>query len=188
MYRNLASYTKRDSSGKRQTYVWEATWDENGNRIEIETPVDPYFYVEDISGKTDNTINTLAVAGNDENVNSCRIDQYCAKSMFRTPLTKFTFSTVAERSAALAKIYEIPVYEKLSPSKQYLLDKYYGQESSPEFSKFPLRIFYLDLEVKIENEFPNPEQAKYPINVISIYKYTKNNALKSIYICTLFIM
>ena len=22
MYRNLASYTKRDSSGKRQTYVW----------------------------------------------------------------------------------------------------------------------------------------------------------------------
>ena len=39
MYRNLASYTKRDpASGKRQTYVWEATWDEDGNRIEIETP------------------------------------------------------------------------------------------------------------------------------------------------------
>ena len=46
MYRNLASYTKRDpASGKRQTYVWEATWDEDGNRIghgNLEN--DSYFY------------------------------------------------------------------------------------------------------------------------------------------------
>ena len=126
MYRNLASYTKRDpASGKRQTYVWEATWDEDGNRIEIETPVDPYFYVEDIGNEADAVVSRLAIVDSDENTDSCKIDQYCAKSMFRTPLTKFTFSTTAERSIALSKIYEIPVYEKLSPTKQYLLDKYF---------------------------------------------------------------
>lgn len=176
MYRNLASYTKRDpATGKRQTYVWEATWDENGNRVEIETPVNPYFYVEDISTGKDSITNTISISKeNDENTNSCVVDQYCAKSMFRTPLTKFTFNTTAERSAALAKIYEIPVYEKLAPTKQYLLDKYCGQEFSHEFAKNPLRIFYIDLEVKIENEFPNPDQAKYPINVISLYDSLTN--------------
>ena len=176
MYRNLASYTKRDpATGKRQTYVWEATWDENGNRVEIETPVNPYFYIEDISTGKDSITNTISVSKeNDENTNSCVVDQYCAKSMFRTPLTKFTFNTTAERSAALAKIYEIPVYEKLAPTKQYLLDKYCGQEFSHEFAKNPLRIFYIDLEVKIENEFPNPDQAKYPINVISLYDSLTN--------------
>ena len=62
MYRNLASYTKRDpATGKRQTYVWEATWDENGNRVEIETPVNPYFYVEDISTGKDSITNTISV-------------------------------------------------------------------------------------------------------------------------------
>lgn len=179
MYRNLTSYTKRDKvTGKRQTYVWEATWDEHGNRIEKETPVNPYFYVEDLSKPNetniDDTIKSKPKGQENAPDLEYEVDQYCARSMFRTPLTKFTFKTSSERAAALAKIYEIPVYEMLSPSRQYLLDKYSGQEFTPEFSKYPLRIFYIDLEVKIENEFPNPDQAKYPINVISLYDSMTN--------------
>ena len=176
MYRNLASYTKRDrNTGKRQTYVWEATWDENGNRIEIETPVNPYFYVEDLSKPNESSIfDKIKNSSNDQDLSIEAVEPFCAKSMYRTPLTKFTFNTSSERAAVLAKLYETPVYEKLSPTRQYLLDKYIGQEFSHEFSRYPLRIFYIDLEVKIENEFPNADQAKYPINVISLFDSMTN--------------
>ena len=42
MYRNVCTYTK---SG--QQYIWEATWNKNGDRVEIETPIEPYLYYED---------------------------------------------------------------------------------------------------------------------------------------------
>ncbi len=43
-YRNVCTYTKNG-----QQIVWESTWDSNGNRIELETPIDPYLYYEDIN-------------------------------------------------------------------------------------------------------------------------------------------
>ena len=58
---------------------------------------------------------------------------------------------------------KLPIkYLKLSAPKQYLLDKYYGMEQKEEFSKFSLRTFFFDIEVEIQNEFPDPVFANYP--------------------------
>ncbi len=172
MYRNLATYVKRNQlTGERQTYVWESTWDKDGNRIELETAVDPYFYVEDLCKgdkiSIEDKINKEE-SSSDIKINNV-MEPLCAKSMYKTPLTKFTFKTDYERRIATSRIYETPLYESLTPTRQYLLDKYVGQETSTEFSKNKFRIFFIDLEVKIENEFPRADQAKYPINVISLF-------------------
>ena len=140
MYRNLVSYTK---SGVQ--YIWEGTWDENGNRIEIETPIEPYLYYEDINSKSE------------------------IKSMFGLPVRKMVFKTNWERSKWIETSKNIPLFEKLSPTKQYLLNKYLGMEHTEEFSKFPFRVFNIDIEVEIDGQFPDPIYADFPINVISLY-------------------
>lgn len=42
-------------------------------------------------------------------------------------------------------------------------------ELNKNFNTQPARVHYIDIEVAIENEFPEPELAKYPINLITIY-------------------
>jgi DNA polymerase elongation subunit (family B) len=146
MYRSLANYQKKDPiSGEIVQYIWEATWDEDGNRIEIETPIKPYLYYEDINSKSTD------------------------KSMFGKPLRKMEFNTSWERSKWIETSKNVPLFEKLSPIKQYLLNKYIGMEQSTEFAKYPFRIFNLDIEIEIDNCFPDPQYADFPINVISIY-------------------
>lgn len=155
MYRNVVSYTR---SGVQ--YVWESTWDNNGNRIEIETPIEPYLYYEDTNIKKENVK---------------------AVSMFNKPLRKMTFKTNYERNEWIKTSKNIPLFEKLTPTKQYLLNKYFGLEQDEHFSQYPFRIFNIDIEVEIEGKFPDPLYADYPINVISLYDTLTNNVLVWIY-------
>lgn len=140
MYRAVATYTKNG-----EQIIFERTWDEQGNRVDIETPILPYLLYED--PKADG--------------------KYV--SMFGKPLRKLEFTTNWERSQWIDASKNIPLFEKLSPTKQYLLNKYFGLESSAEFTRFPFRIFNIDIEIEIKDEFPEPESAAYPINVISLY-------------------
>ena len=155
MYRNLATYTKAGC-----TMVWESTWDEAGNRIEIETPVEPYLYYEDSNIKPEDV-------------------KY--KSMFGKPMRKLSFQTNYERSKWIETSKNIPLFEKLSPTKQYLLNKYIGLEQTPEFTQYPFRIFNIDLEIEIDGKFPDPLYAEYPINVISIYDTLTSNVIVWLY-------
>lgn len=155
MYRNLATYTRAGVQ-----YVWESTWDDNGNRIEIETPVEPYLFYEDGNIKKEDM-------------------KY--KSMYGRPLRKLEFKTNFERSKWIETSKNIPLFEKLSPTKQYLLNKYIGLESQPEFAQYPFRIFNLDIEVEIDGKFPDPLYADYPINVISIYDTLTSNVIVWLY-------
>ena len=145
MYRNLISFTR---SGLQ--YVWQATWDETGKRIEVETPINPYLYFEDRNA--DGTY----------------------KSLFNKPLTKKIFNTDWERREWIQKTPNIPLYEKLSVIRQYLLDKYFGLEDKPQFSQYPFRVFNIDIETEIEGEFPDQYKTQYAINVISIYNTLEN--------------
>lgn len=83
--------------------MWESTWDESGNRVEIETPVDPYLFYED------------------KYMDSTKVKY---KSMFGNPLRKVIFHSAYERSQWIDKSKNIPLFEKLSPTRQYLLNKY----------------------------------------------------------------
>lgn len=140
MYRGIATYT---SSG--QQMIFERTWDEDGNRVDIISPIDPYLFYED------------------RNADKTYI------SMFGKPLRKMSFKTNWERTKWIETSKNIPLFEKLSPTKQYLLNKYFGMEGDTTFTRFPFRIFNIDIEIQIDNEFPEPESANYPINVISLY-------------------
>lgn len=91
------------------------------------------------------------------------------KSMFGIPVRKMSFKTNWERSKWIETSKNIPLFEKLSPIKQYLLNKYIGQEHTTEFSKYPFRIFNFDIEVEIDGKFPDPLYADFPINIISLY-------------------
>ena len=145
MYRNLVTYGK---SGLQ--YVWQATWDKNGKRVEKETTIDPYLYFEDKNA--DGTY----------------------KSIFNKPLTKKVFNSEWERREWIQKTPNIPLYEKLPVIRQYLLDKYYGIEDKPQFSQYPFRVFNIDIETEISGEFPDQFKTQYAINVISIYNTLEN--------------
>jgi DNA polymerase elongation subunit (family B) len=155
MYGNLATYTRAGVQ-----YVWESTWDEDGNRIQIETPIEPYLFYEDSNIKPENT-------------------KY--KSMFGKPMRKMVFKTNFERSKWIESSKNIPLFEKLSPTRQYLLEKYLGLEQTPEFTKYPFRVFNIDIEVEINGVFPDPLYADYPINVISLYDTHTSNVIVWLY-------
>ena len=101
--------------------------------------------------------------------------------MFGKPMHKLTFKTNWERSKWIETSKNIPLFEKLSPQRQYLLNKYLGLEQSEEFSKNPFRVFNIDIEVEIDGIFPDPLYADYPINVISLYDTYTNNVIVWLY-------
>lgn len=153
MYRSVvATNIKNTLTAKNETQIIEFTWDEEGNRVERTSIIKPYLYYEDLSHGDPNCI-----------------------SMFGKPLTKVEFDNNFERSQWIEQSKNIPLFEKLSPQRQYLLDKYTGLEREPDFIKNPFRIFYIDIEVEIDGEFPDPACADYPINVISLFDSLTNN-------------
>ena len=97
--------------------------------------------------------------------------------MFNKPLTKKVFNTDWERKEWIQKTPNIPLFEKLSVIRQYLLDKYYGSEDKPEFSQYPFRVFNIDIETEISGEFPDQFKTQYAINVISIYNTLENEVV-----------
>ena len=146
-YRNVCSYTKQG-----RTIVWESTWNTNGERIEIETPIEPYLYYEDINFKESKD-----------------------KSIYGKPLRFLKFNNTYDRNEWIKSSKNIPLFEKFTPEKQYLIDKYYGMEQSQEFVKNDLKVYFFDIEVEIGDIFPDPDFADYPINVLSIFDSISKN-------------
>jgi DNA polymerase elongation subunit (family B) len=123
--------------------VYLRTWTEDGDRIDTEIPFRPYLYVEK-EGATD------------------------ATSIFKTSLVKKSFENSLERRKFVDKTANKRFFHNLSPEQQFLIEMFKEKNNSAEFSQFPLRIFFLDIEVFAPYEFPVPEKAKAPINLITI--------------------
>jgi DNA polymerase elongation subunit (family B) len=120
------------------------TWDEDGKRISYDTTYEPYLYLE-----TNNTPD--------------------AKSIFNTSLRKRTFRTQFDRYKFVNENLGTRIFENLPPAQQFLIDTFHGQNESPDFSKFPLKVYYFDIETYSPDAFPVPEKAADPVNVITIY-------------------
>ena len=146
MYRNITTYTKNNKQ-----LIWIATWDKKGNRVEEEHEIRPYLYIEDTAFKD---------------------SQW--KSMYDKPLRFLDFNTSFERKEWIKTSLNIPLFEKFSPERQYLIDAFCGKERDNEFMKFPLRVYFIDIEVEVDAVFPEPSLAEYPINVISLYDTLTN--------------
>lgn len=119
------------------------TWSEDGDRITTSIKFRPYIYLEDIKGTS--------------------------TSIFNTKLKKKVFNTYWDKTKFLKESGIRRVFENFNPVQQCLLDLYWEHNETEEFGRFPLKIYFLDIEVAVKNEFPHADRAEYPIDVITIY-------------------
>ena len=121
------------------------TWDENGCRIETDCPYQPYFYSE---------------------TNSNRYD---AISLYGAKLRRSVANSELDRRRKIDDLNDRKIYENISPYQQFLVDRFWEVHENDNFSKFPLKIWFFDIETYSPDEFPKPEEASHPINVITVY-------------------
>jgi DNA polymerase elongation subunit (family B) len=146
--------------------VFLRTWSEEGVRIETEIPFRPYLFLEK--------------EGADD-----------ATSIFKTSLVKKQFKNSMERKRFVDSTANKRIFHNLAPEQQFLIEMYKDQNSKPEFSAHPLKVFLLDIEVDttVDSAFPTPEKAAVPINLITVYdtltKSTHTWGLKQRYTPTL---
>lgn len=126
--------------------IWLFTWDDEGNRITLKHRFRPYVYFEDDSSTSNDN-----------------------KTIFGTRTRKKEWPNSYERKRELINIGVNRVFQNLQPVQQYLVDQFSGLNETKEFSRFDLKVQYLDIEVLSKNEFPEPDEAKYPINLITVY-------------------
>jgi DNA polymerase elongation subunit (family B) len=125
-------------------YIKLFTWDENGKRTSVEIPFSPYFYVE-----TDSNADAM--------------------SIFNTKLAKKSFKNSWDRDKYINNSGLKRIFYNIQAEQQFLIDTFGNKNSTPEFSQFPLKIYYLDIETYSPGEFPDPKIAPDQINVITIY-------------------
>jgi DNA polymerase elongation subunit (family B) len=129
--------------GRQQViHLW--TWDEKGNRIKMVADYEPHLYIESASA-------------ND------------ATSIFNTPLKKVKFRNQFDRSKFVNETPIKRLFNNLSCEQDFLLTSYKDEINKLDFGNFPLKVYFLDIETYSPNEFPVPELAKDPINLITIY-------------------
>jgi len=121
--------------------VW--TWDNTGKRVFNKIPFKPYLYIESNTHKD-------------------------ATSIYNTSLRKVEFKNEFERRKYVQESGIKRIFYNIRPEQQFLIEQYGTISTTPEFSKNPLKIYYLDIEVDCV-EFPNPKEAKDTINIITIY-------------------
>ena len=121
------------------------TWDEEGNRIETDCPYQPYFYCETNSNRDD------------------------AISLYGTKLRRITSNSELDRRRKIEDLNDHKIYENISPYQQFLVDRFWRVNETDDFSKFPLKIWFFDIETYSPDEFPKPEEASHMINVITVY-------------------
>jgi DNA polymerase elongation subunit (family B) len=125
------------------------TWDKDGNPIREEYDYKPWLYVGTTGSKD-------------------------AVSMFNTPLKKITFNTDFERRKYVVDSGITKFFDNLPCIQQFLVEKFWNVNETPEFSQIPLKVAFIDIEVYSPGEFPEPREAKAPINAITLYDtYTK---------------
>ena len=128
----------------RQELIRLFTWDTAGNRIAIDSTYRPYIFLESNNARD-------------------------AVSIFKTNLKKKTFKNQFEKSKYLRESGITRVFENLSPAQQFLIDNFWKENESTEFSQHPLKIQFLDIETYSVDDFPNIETANHTINIITIY-------------------
>lgn len=124
------------------------TWDSKGKRIEEHIPFECYLYIESQS-------------------------QCDATSIYNTPLRKLSFRRSFDRFRFLQDSGIKRIFYCLNAEQQYLIEAFRNKNTSPEFSKFPLKTFFLDIEV-LAPVFPNPNDAQWPVSLITIYDSLTN--------------
>lgn len=141
MYRN-AVYIPKDQK------IRLFHWDEDGKRVVSDLSYQPYLYQEIQSRSADSTDKV---------------------SIFNTPLKRKTFRNAADRSRFVRSIGSDRIFENIQPVQQFLLDTFWQVNDNDDFSMYPLRMMFFDIETYSPDAFPNYEDPTDEINIITVY-------------------
>ncbi len=119
------------------------TWDESGQRINYDVSISPYLYLEDSKG--DKT------------------------SIFNTKLKRRSFNNAYERNKYIQDSGIKRVFENIPVVQQFLIDSYGKENEKDEFSKFDLKVTFIDIETYSVDSFPDIEDPNHTVNVITCY-------------------
>lgn len=119
------------------------TWDEDGKRIVTSVECHPYFFYEDNSG----------------------LDY----SIFNTNLRKKEFGNVFDKNKFIKERGLKRIFDNYNPVQQSLIDLYWKHNDDEDFTKFGLKIYFVDIEAVGENGFSSPHEPNDEINVITVY-------------------
>lgn len=124
---------------KNRVHLW---WNENGEDKYGVMNNELRYYVDDPEGKS----KIRDVYGN-------KVIPQIAKNIFK----------LKENRSYNLKMYE----SDIDPEVRFLHDRYERNNLKPDIAKY--QICYLDIEIQVEDEFPEPSEAKFPINLITVY-------------------
>ncbi len=141
MYRNITYSLDKFREGK----IRLDTWDEEGNPITEIHDHDSELYYESNTGEH--------------------------TSMYGTKLRQLTFNSIIEKSVWRKSNRESKrIFNDLTPVREFLVNKYEGQQETTDFTKFQFRKWFLDIEIATTGEgFPESDVAEQPVNIISIF-------------------
>lgn len=126
----------------KSIHLWK--WNDSGEPIYEQRPYKPYLYIESQNGK-DGT------------------------SIYNTSLRKVEFNNQHERRKFATEGGISRLFYNIPAEQQFLIDEYSGLNNTPDFSRYDLKVAFIDIETFSPDEFPVPELAKHPINIITIY-------------------
>jgi DNA polymerase elongation subunit (family B) len=129
-------------NSRKKIFLW--SWDKEGNRKKFDFDYEPYLYIETNNPKQEE-----------------------AKSLFGTSLRKLTFKKESDRNEYVKTSGIRRFFYNLRAEQQFLLDLYKDKEY--DWTKLPFKTFIIDIEVYSPHEFPEADEAKHPINVVTIY-------------------
>lgn len=139
MYRNV--YYTVDESWQGKIHL--STWDIDGKPIEIDYDHNSFLYMRDSAGEFN--------------------------SIYGEKCSKKEFKNIYQRKKFIDDHPNFQYYNVQRPEQEFLSNMFIHEYTKLDFNQFPLRIHYIDIEIQIQDEFPNADEAKYPINVITIY-------------------
>jgi DNA polymerase elongation subunit (family B) len=132
----------------KQVHIWECF---NGKTVKLTEDLNSYFYVEDRSGATVHT------------------------DIYGTPVikkyTRNKYMDVKKYKKLQLKICESDISEDI----KYLQERYQDVDIKTDMNN--IHTAYIDIEVAGEKEFPEPDLALYPINLITV----KSSTTKKLY-------
>jgi DNA polymerase elongation subunit (family B) len=131
--------------GQKAIHLWEF---ENGVRTYHKIPHLVEYYVDDKEKKSNIT------------------DPYGNHVTLKTSKDMWELKRLRESGI---KMYESDIPEEV----KFLQKRYVGEKLSPKYEEY--NVCYLDIEVEVEGEFPDPMEAKYPINLITIKSSKKDD-------------
>lgn len=146
MYRNISYYINPEWEG----VIRLDTWDKDGNPISEEHKHESHLYYDFPKG----------------------IEQ----SVYGGKVKRMDFKSIISRNKWVREHQgSVEIFDCIPATREFLIERYAGEQESINFTKFDLRVHFMDIEIAVEDEFPQPRDADYPINVMTIYdsKYKK---------------